>query len=57
MYTLETGEPHQKLKSNMFSLSGDGFLGAVGRSINLGEPNILFVFCWFLAYKLSKTCQ
>lgn len=37
MYTLDTGEPDQKLKSNMFSLSGDGFLGAVGRSINLGN--------------------
>ncbi|XP_023542003.1 traB domain-containing protein isoform X1 [Cucurbita pepo subsp. pepo] len=41
MYTLETGEPHQKLKSNMFSLSGDGFLGAVGRSINLGGQTAL----------------
>lgn len=24
-------------KSNMFSLTGTGFFGAVGRSINLGE--------------------
>ncbi|XP_008439166.1 uncharacterized protein LOC103484044 isoform X1 [Cucumis melo] len=41
MYTLDTGEPDQKLKSNMFSLSGDGFLGAVGRSINLGGQTAL----------------
>lgn len=49
MYTLDTGEPDQKLKSNMFSLSGDGFLGAVVRSINLGKgqgvTSFLFVFC------------
>uniref|UniRef100_A0A0A0L5T2 TraB domain-containing protein n=1 Tax=Cucumis sativus TaxID=3659 RepID=A0A0A0L5T2_CUCSA len=41
MYTLDTGEPDQKLKSNMFSLSGDGFLGAVVRSINLGGQTAL----------------
>lgn len=27
----------QQLRSNMFSLSGTGFFGAVGRSINLGK--------------------
>ncbi|XP_022140936.1 traB domain-containing protein isoform X2 [Momordica charantia] len=41
MYTSDAGEPDQKLKSNMFSLSGDGFLGAVGRSINLGGQTAL----------------
>lgn len=36
MYTTENGELNQQLKSSMFSLSGTGFFGAVGRSINLG---------------------
>lgn len=39
MYTSNDDENGPKLKSNMFSLSGDGFLGAVGRSLNLGELN------------------
>lgn len=39
MYTSIDDENGPKLKSNMFSLSGDGFFGAVGRSLNLGEPN------------------
>lgn len=36
MYTSEDSDLNQPLKSNMFSLSGSGFFGAVGRSINLG---------------------
>lgn len=39
MYTSNDNENGPKLKTNMFSLSGDGFFGAVGRSLNLGEPN------------------
>lgn len=39
MYTSNDDENGPKLKSNMFSLSGDGFFGAVGRSLNLGERN------------------
>lgn len=37
MYTSNGGENDQQLRSNMFSLSGTGFFGAVGRSIDLGE--------------------
>lgn len=38
MYSFdENGEQtQQQLRSNMFSLSGTGFFGAVGRSLNLG---------------------
>ncbi|PQQ06821.1 hypothetical protein Pyn_17806 [Prunus yedoensis var. nudiflora] len=35
------GEAGQQLKSNMFSLTGTGFFGAVGRSINLGGQTAL----------------
>ncbi|GER34975.1 TraB family protein [Striga asiatica] len=41
MYTPENGEQSQQLKSNMFSLSGTGFFGAIGRSINLGGQTAL----------------
>lgn len=37
MYTSNEDELGQKLRSNMFSLTGTGFFGAVGRSINLGK--------------------
>jgi hypothetical protein len=37
MYTSNDGELGQQLRSNMFSLSGTGFFGAVGRSLNLGK--------------------
>lgn len=37
MYASMDDESGQELKSNMFSLSGNGFFGAVGRSINLGK--------------------
>jgi hypothetical protein len=37
MYISNEGELGQQLRSNMFSLSGSGFFGAVGRSINLGK--------------------
>ncbi|KAK9147712.1 hypothetical protein Scep_006469 [Stephania cephalantha] len=41
MYISDEGEPSPRLKSNMFSLSGAGFFGAVGRSINLGGQTAL----------------
>lgn len=37
MYASSDGELVQQLRSNMFSLSGTGFFGAVGRSIDLGK--------------------
>ncbi|TKY51257.1 TraB domain-containing protein [Spatholobus suberectus] len=36
MYVAVNDELGKQLRSNMFSLSGTGFFGAVGRSINLG---------------------
>ncbi|XP_015070804.1 traB domain-containing protein isoform X1 [Solanum pennellii] len=41
MYTSDDSDLNQPLKSNMFSLSGNGFFGAVGRSINLGGQTAL----------------
>lgn len=41
MYTSTGGENDQQLRSNMFSLSGTGFFGAVGRSIDLGGQTAL----------------
>ncbi|XP_075648834.1 uncharacterized protein LOC142619575 isoform X2 [Castanea sativa] len=41
MYTSNDDEVGQQLRSNMFSLSGTGFFGAVGRSINLGGQTAL----------------
>lgn len=41
MYTSSEGDPSQQLQSSMFSLSGTGFFGAVGRSINLGGQTAL----------------
>ncbi|KAL6131974.1 hypothetical protein ACLB2K_070346 [Fragaria x ananassa] len=41
MYASMDDESGQQLKSNMFSLSGNGFFGAVGRSINLGGQTAL----------------
>lgn len=41
MYTSDDSDLNQPLKSNMFSLSGTGFFGAVGRSINLGGQTAL----------------
>ncbi|WCJ36588.1 TraB family protein [Euphorbia peplus] len=41
MYTSDEGEGSQKLRSSMFSLSGTGFFGAVGRSVNLGGQTAL----------------
>ncbi|QCE08240.1 traB domain-containing protein [Vigna unguiculata] len=41
MYVSDDEEPRKQLRSNMFSLSGTGFFGAVGRSINLGGQTAL----------------
>ncbi|XP_048138952.1 uncharacterized protein LOC115742224 isoform X2 [Rhodamnia argentea] len=41
MYTSSEGDPSQQLRSSMFSLSGTGFFGAVGRSMNLGGQTAL----------------
>jgi len=37
MYVSPDEELGKQMRSNMFSLSGTGFFGAVGRSINLGN--------------------
>lgn len=37
MYTSGVGEEDQNLKSGVLSLSGTGFLGAIGRSLDLGK--------------------
>ncbi|CAJ1977102.1 unnamed protein product [Sphenostylis stenocarpa] len=41
MYVSADEELGKQLRSNMFSLSGTGFFGAVGRSINLGGQTAL----------------
>ncbi|KAL7003281.1 hypothetical protein U1Q18_004455 [Sarracenia purpurea var. burkii] len=41
MYTSNDGELGLQMRSNMFSLSGTGFFGAVGRSLNLGGQTAL----------------
>ncbi|XP_057798140.1 uncharacterized protein LOC131014249 [Salvia miltiorrhiza] len=41
MYIPENGDQNQQLRSSMFSLSGTGFFGAIGRSINLGGQTAL----------------
>uniref|UniRef100_A0A1J3CV20 TraB domain-containing protein n=1 Tax=Noccaea caerulescens TaxID=107243 RepID=A0A1J3CV20_NOCCA len=41
MYTSSLGDDDQNLKSGAFSLTGTGFLGAVGRSLDLGGQSAL----------------
>ncbi|KAJ8552714.1 hypothetical protein K7X08_020107 [Anisodus acutangulus] len=41
MYISDDSDLNPSLKSNMFSLSGIGFFGAVGCSINLGGQTAL----------------
>ncbi|XVF12431.1 hypothetical protein REPUB_Repub08aG0117900 [Reevesia pubescens] len=41
MYASNDADNGQQLRSNLFSLSGTGFFGAVGRSINLGGQTAL----------------
>lgn len=44
MYTCTDGDVGQQGGSSMFSLSGPGFFGAVGRSLNLGK--LYFFSIW-----------
>lgn len=47
MYISSDVENGEQLRSNMFSLSGTGFFGAVGRSINLGKQALMsFAHLW-----------
>lgn len=49
MYTNPDGEYSQK--SNMFSLSGNGFFGAVSRSVDLGKTHhIVYLNASFLMF-------
>ena len=48
MYASSNIEPGQRLRSNMFSLSGAEFFGAVGRSINLGKLCCLLVIMYMI---------
>lgn len=41
MYMPENEDSNQQLRSSMFSLTGTGFFGAIGRSINLGGQTAL----------------
>ncbi|KAL9690816.1 hypothetical protein QQ045_011226 [Rhodiola kirilowii] len=41
MYADIENDKPQQLRNNMFSMSGTGFLGAIGRSINLGGQTAL----------------
>ncbi|XP_042034088.1 uncharacterized protein LOC121780555 isoform X4 [Salvia splendens] len=41
MYVPDNGDQNQQLRSTMFSLTGTGFFGAIGRSINLGGQTAL----------------
>ncbi|KAL3647383.1 hypothetical protein CASFOL_008351 [Castilleja foliolosa] len=41
MYTPENDDQNQQLRSGTFSLTGTGFFGAIGRSINLGGQTAL----------------
>ena len=45
MYTSAEDESSALAKSNMFSLTGSKFLGAVGRSLDLGMHNCLTECC------------
>lgn len=43
----------KQLRSTMFSLSGTGFFGAIGRSINLGKLNfVVHIYLFFLGESL-----
>ena len=40
MYVSADEDLGKQMRSNMFSLSGTGFFGAVGRSINLASKSM-----------------
>lgn len=50
MYMTNDGELGQEIRSNMFSLSGTGFFGAVGRSLNLGGQTALALRLLFAVF-------
>ncbi|KAI8030636.1 TraB domain-containing protein [Camellia lanceoleosa] len=56
MYMSNDGEVGQQMRSNMFSLSGTGFFGAMGRSLNLGGQTALALRLLLAAFssKLSS---
>lgn len=56
MYTSSDVELNQKMNSSMFALSGNGFFGAVGRSIGLGGQTALALRLLLAAFssKLSS---
>ena len=56
MFTSDDSENGPKLKSNMFSLSGDGFLGAVGRSLNLGKSIAFLRENTFMKHIIDYLC-
>nr|DAD48024.1 TPA_asm: hypothetical protein HUJ06_017961 [Nelumbo nucifera] len=59
MYTSNEDEPSTQLRSNMFSLSGAGFFGAVGRSINLGKCQFRLKYAfrmYFFSFLFFLTC-
>lgn len=50
MYMTSDGELGQEIRLNMFSLSGTGFFGAVGRSLNLGGQTALALRLLFAVF-------
>ncbi|CDP05247.1 unnamed protein product [Coffea canephora] len=56
MYTCSDGKLKKQLRSSMFSLSGTGFFGAVGRSLGLGGQTALALRLLLAAFssKLSS---
>ncbi|MQL79673.1 hypothetical protein Taro_012117 [Colocasia esculenta] len=57
MYTSPGDEASPLLKSNMFSLSGSEFLGAVGRSMDLGMFDLLIRPLCILCIILYSVCM
>ncbi|XP_010536486.1 PREDICTED: traB domain-containing protein isoform X2 [Tarenaya hassleriana] len=53
MYTSSVGEVDQNMRSGMFSLTGTGFLGAVGRSLNLGKKRVRSMSCFSITISES----
>ena len=58
MYMSNDGELGQQMRSNMFSLSGTGFFGAIGRCLNLGKiyvfVHIVIMSCTFEAKTFTR---
>jgi hypothetical protein len=56
MYASSDSSDEPLLKSNMFSLGGSKFFGAVSRSINLGESNRPLPRVYHFPSELTETC-